>query len=335
MHYFQGFTEAKDPDRPDSNEDRLVAIPNRLFAVIDGATDLSGIRYNDRLGTAATGGHLAAQAVAEALAIHGAGAYQTLPDAAELTAKLNTAIADAYSRIGVPDEEIVSGRQRFRAAFAGAFVCGDKVRLIALGDCSLRINGKGVLEHHFPGDTVLAKARSVAWSQLVTRGLDTDAVRLIARQVIVQGLGSSIPLPAPLTEADRSTIIETVRADSQVLAACNNDLDLIDYILGAGLEGIRANPARFNAMVLDGVSDVSGFIRTMDLAKADIQTLEITSDGYPAIPDEVSLSAWEAALAHADEVDPDRIGDYASTKGRHGKNFGDDRTILIITAGKH
>lgn len=335
MHYFQGFTEAKDPDRPDSNEDRLVAIPNRLYAVIDGATDLSGIRYNDRLGTAATGGHLAAQAVAEALAIHGAGAYQILPQAEDLAVQLNTAIADAYKRIGVPDEEIASGRQRFRAAFAGAFVCGDTVRLIALGDCSIRINGKAVLEHHFPGDTVLAKARAIAWSLLVARGLDTDTVRPIARQVIVQGLSTTIPLPAPLTEADRATIVDGVRADRLVLEVCHNDLDLIDFILSAGLEGIRANPGRFNAMVLDGVSDVSGFIRTMDVAKAAIETLAITSDGYPAVPGEVTLAAWEAALAHADNIDPDRIGPYASTKGRHGKNFGDDRTILIISAGKH
>ncbi len=335
MLHFEGFTQAKNPDAPNTNEDRIVAIPGRVYAVIDGATDLSGLRYDDRLGQGATGGHLAAQAVAEVLAVAGAGAFAALPEPNDLVASLNDAIAATYQRIGIPAEEIASGRQRFRAAFSAALVCGDTVRLIALGDCSIRLNGRPVLDHHFPGDTVLSKARAAAWAILVAKGLDVDSVRPLARQFIVQGPASGQALPGPLTEDDLAAILASVRADPAVLDACGNDLGVVDFILGAGLEGIRANPGGFDAMVLDGVSDAQPVVRLLDVPVGDIETLELSSDGYPTQPVTADIAAWEQSLAEADRIDPDRIGLHASTKGRVGKNFGDDRSILIIYAGKH
>jgi hypothetical protein len=334
LHYFEGFTQAKNPVLPDSNEDRIVAVPGRVYAVIDGATDLSGLRYDDRLGQGATGGHLAAQAVAEALAIAGAGAFHHLPDPLELVAGLNEAIAATYRRIGIAAAEVESGRERFRAAFVAAFVAGDTIRLVALGDCSIRLNGRAVLDYHFPGDLLLSQARSAAWSVLAAKGLDAAAIRPLARQLIVQGPASGMPPPEPLDADDLATILGAVRTDPAVLASCGDDVALVEKFLAAGLEGIRADPGGFNALVLDGVSDARSAIRMLDVPVATVGTLELSSDGYPAAPAEVSIAAWEAALAEADRLDPERIGPYASTKGRVGKNFGDDRSILIISAGK-
>lgn len=333
MHHFQGFTEAKNPDAPDTNEDRIVAIPNRLYAVIDGATDISGIRYDDRLGRGATGGYLAAQAVAQAFSIAAAGPFASLPDATELVGELNEAIRAVYGRLGIPEEDIGSGKARFRAAFSAAVVAQDKVRLLALGDCGIRVNGDAVLEHHFPGDTVLAKARSAAWSILSARGLAPDEIRPVARQLIVQGPASGVAPPDPLTLADLSAILASVRGDRMVLDACADDPALLDRILAAGLEGIRADPKGFRAAALDGVSDIGALVRVLDLPRLDVRTLELFTDGYPAQPDTTFIAAWEQALAEADRVDPERIGSYASTKGRVGKNFGDDRSILIISTG--
>ncbi len=332
LHHFQGFTQAKNPDAPETNEDRMVAIPNRLFAVIDGATDISGIRYDDRLGQGATGGYLAAQAVAEALASAAAGPFSSLPDPGVLVGQLNAAIGATYERLQIPHDDIESGRARFRAAFSAAMVAGNMVRLVALGDCTIRVNGAAVLEHHFPGDTVLAKARSVAWSILLEKGLTPDQARPIARQSIVQGPASKSAPPEPLTPADMSVVVERVRSDSLVLEACAGDLALVDFILSAGLEGIRADPEGFRAAALDGVSDTSGSVRVLDLPLESIDTLELATDGYPAQPAATSIAAWEDALSEADRIDPDRIGPHASTKGRVGKNFGDDRSILIISA---
>ncbi|MBB4053623.1 hypothetical protein GGR20_003285 [Devosia subaequoris] len=333
MYHFQGFTQAKDPDAPETNEDRIVAIPNRLYAVIDGATDISGLRYDDRLGQGATGGYLAAQAVAEVLATAAAGPLTRLPDPTALVIDLNTAIAATYQRLRIAGSDIRSGLARFRAAFSAAFAVGDMVRLVALGDCTIRVNGKVVLDHHFPGDTVLSKARAVAWTMLLEKGLSVADIRPIARQLIVQGPTSATPVPQPLTAVDLAAIVAAVRRDGPVLEACGNDLALVDKILAAGLEGIRANPETFHASALDGVSDTSSSVRVLDLPRSEINTLELATDGYPALPDATGIAAWEAALAEADRTDPDRVGPHASTKGRVGKNFGDDRSILFISAG--
>lgn len=333
MHHFQGFTQAKNPDAPETNEDRIVAIPNRLYAVIDGATDISGIRYDDVLGKGATGGYLAAQAVASALATVAAGPFTDLPDPQGVVHAANAAIRAAYDRLKIAEADLQSGRVGFRAAFSAAFITADTVRLVALGDCTIRVNGKTVLEHHFPGDTVLAKARSVAWAILLEKGLPVDELRPIARQLIVQGTSAAKVPPAPLTADDVARIVAEVRSDALSLEACHQDLALVDLVLNAGLEGIRADAARFNAIALDGVTDTAHAARVLDLPRAEIETLELTTDGYPAQPETVSLSAWEEALAEADRTDPDRIGAFASTKGRVGKNFGDDRSILIVSAG--
>lgn len=330
MHHIEAFTCAKFPSAPDTNEDRIVAIPGRLLAVVDGATDLGGIRYDDRLGAGATGGRLASEAVAEALAIAGAGSFAALPDGRALVADLNAAIGAVYARLNLSAGDIASGRHRFRAAFSAALIAGDRLRLVALGDCTIRINGQVVLAHVFPGDVVLSKARSVAWSILSARGMAADAIRPPARQVIVQGPASAA-LPQGFQPGDAQTICGAVRADAAVLSACGNDLARIDTLLRVGLQGVRNDPEAFDAVTLDGHGDPSRFVRSLDLPLAEVSTIELASDGYPSAPETVSIEAWERALAQADATDPDRIGAHLSTKGRTATTFGDDRSILIAS----
>jgi len=330
VYFIEAFTCAKNPAAPDTNEDRIVAIPGRLLAVVDGATDLGGHRYDDRLGHAATGGRLAAEALAEALAIAGAGSFATLPDPHSLVAELNHAIADVYARLKLSRDDVASGRHRFRAAFSAALIAGDRLRLVALGDCIIRVNGKAKLALHYPGDAVLSKARAVAWSILAGRGLSVDAIRPLARQVIVAGLASG-PLPEPFQKDDADSIGAAVRADTSVRAACGNDMALIDTLLQVGLQGVRNDPEAVDAVSLDGFGDPSQAVRWIDLPLSTVERLELASDGYPAQPETTSIAAWEAALALADATDPNRIGAYASTKGRTATSFGDDRSLLIAT----
>ncbi|MCR8725095.1 hypothetical protein [Frigidibacter sp. ROC022] len=328
MNHIEAFTCAKNPAAPETNEDRIAAIPGRLLAVVDGATDIGGHRYDDRLGRSATGGRLASEAVAEALAIAAAGSFTELPDPIELVGRLNAAIAAVYSRLNLSEEDVASGRHRFRAAFSAALIAGPAIRLVALGDCTIRINGKEVLGHSFPGDTVLSKARSVAWGILAGRGLEADTIRPLARQVIVTGPASGA-LPQPFRAEDAETICDAVRSDPAVRAACGDDLALIDRLLRVGLEGVRQSPETFDAVSLDGHGDPSSATRWTDLDLADVETLELASDGYPVLPETTGIAAWEAALARADATDPDRIDTHLSTKGRTATTFGDDRSILI------
>lgn len=322
MHHIQLFTCAKDPSAPDTNEDRIVVIPGRLFAVIDGATDLGGIRYDDWLGQNASGGRLAAEAVAEALCTVGAGGFDALPDPRDLVATMNGAIGAIYARLGL------GGRHRFRAGVSAALISGSTVRLLAVGDCTIRINGEVVLAHAFPGDTVLAKARSVAFMILTQRGMDIDSIRALARQAIVQG-PTSEPLPEPFRPEDAQTIRDAVMADPAVRQACGNDAALIDALLRTGLQGVRNDPEAFDAVTFDGVGDPSRALRSIDLPLEGVETLELASDGYPAMPAGVGIAEWEDVLSIADEVDPERIGIHCSTKGRTAETFADDRSVLV------
>lgn len=326
MLYFEALTCAKNAAAPETNEDQIVVVPNAVYAVIDGATDISGKRYDDRLGTNATGGRLAARAVAQAL--YGLPLTSpALPSVSQILTAANAAVADVYDRLGVSDAAAASGDNRFRAAMAAVFVDGEAARLFCLGDCSIRINGGEVVKHSFPGDTVFAVARANAWRILAARGVAPEIARPAVRQLIVAGL--SAPAPAPLTDADRSAIRDAVHADARVRAE-GIDSALIERALSGGLQGVRTDPSAFNASVVDGVSHLDEVALCRDMALADIGTLELFSDGYPMMGDAPNIAAWEAALALVDATDPERVGEFASTKGRVGAFFGDDRSILIV-----
>lgn len=329
MNCVELFTCAKDPRAPDQNEDQAVVVPGALLAVLDGATDISGQRYDDRLGRAAAGGRLASRAAMHALQDMAAGPFADLPEVAQVVSAASAGVRAVYARLGIAMSEVASGRHRFRTTLAAAFFAGGRVRLVCIGDCAIRINGLDVLRRDFPADRVFSAARARGWALLAARGHAPEAIRPVVREMIVQGLGRSTPPPAPLSPADGAAISAAVAADADVLEAFGGNAARVADVLASGLAGVRRDPDAFGAVVIDGLADPTPHALCRDLDAADIETLEIFSDGYPAMPDTPHLAAWEAALHHADTVDPDRIGPYASTKGCAPGRFGDDRTILI------
>jgi len=333
VQYFEGFICAKDPFKPDTCEDQIVVQPGALYAVIDGATDISGKRFSDSLGDDATGGRLAAVAMANTFRRLGCARFETLPEPDRVLSLLTDAVWALYERLGIADDVLSSGDHRFRAAFAAAFMAGETVRVMRVGDCSVRINGSQILKHDFPADIVLSAARSLAWGILSDRGVPADVVRAGVRQLIVKGLDAdNLETVTGLTSVEIAEIRRNVTHLPAIITAAGGDRANVEHILSSGLEGVRAAPQDFDALVVDGVSDVTGSLSVVDIPIMDMRTLELFSDGYPAAPDEASVAAWEAALREADETDPERIGAYASTKGRVGNNFGDDRSIIIAKA---
>lgn len=329
MQCVEVFTCPKDPRAPHSNEDQAVIVPGTVLAVLDGATDITGQTYDDRLGTAATGGRLASRAAMHALQDMSAGPFADLPEVAQIVAVASAGVRAVYTRLGISMDDVASGRHRFRTTLAGAFFAGGRVRLVCIGDCAIRVNGRDVLRRDFPADRVFSAARARGWAMLAARGQTPEAIRPVVREMIVRGLGPDTPPPAPLTPQDGAAICAGVGSDSDVLAAFGGDAARVADVLASGLAGVRRDPAAFGAEVIDGLADPTPHALSRDLDAAEIETLEIFSDGYPAIPDTPDLAAWEAALRHADTTDPDRIGPYASTKGCAPGRFGDDRTILI------
>ncbi len=76
--------------------------------------------------------------------------------------------------------------------------------------------------------------------------------------------------------------------------------------------------------VIDGTETPAKFIKTFVCPKESIKSLELFSDGYPKVPAEATVEAWEKAYAEVEASDPDRCREYKSTKAK------DDRTVAII-----
>src|SRR5690554_5249773 len=94
--YLESFTHAKDPARQDLNEDRLVTCGDSLFAVIDGVTDKSGLRFAGK-----SGGQLAGRIIEDTLrSLVDTGGLATLP-ATGIIEAINASFNDAYARFGL------------------------------------------------------------------------------------------------------------------------------------------------------------------------------------------------------------------------------------------
>lgn len=76
--------------------------------------------------------------------------------------------------------------------------------------------------------------------------------------------------------------------------------------------------------VIDGTETPSKFVKTFEYNLGEIHTIELFSDGYFDVPQEVSIKAWEKTFDKVEKEDPDKWKKYKSTKSK------DDRTVVII-----
>ena len=75
---------------------------------------------------------------------------------------------------------------------------------------------------------------------------------------------------------------------------------------------------------LDGTETPAKFVKVFEYDADQIQTIELFTDGYYDIPNEISIEAWEKLYEKVEKEDPDKWKKYKSTKSS------DDRTIAII-----
>ncbi|MCB9359193.1 hypothetical protein H6503_04640 [Candidatus Woesearchaeota archaeon] len=76
--------------------------------------------------------------------------------------------------------------------------------------------------------------------------------------------------------------------------------------------------------VIDGTETPGKFISLYKFNVSGINTIEMFTDGYLIIPDDVSIKSWEDGYRKVKEEDPYRYKEYKETK------IDDDRTIAII-----
>jgi hypothetical protein len=81
---------------------------------------------------------------------------------------------------------------------------------------------------------------------------------------------------------------------------------------------------------LDGFFVPERYIETRSYRLADIETIELYSDGYFRPGDAFGVESWEKAFRDVEAEDPHKIGRYLSTKGTTELALTDDRTYLGV-----
>ena len=327
------FSAAKDPDRPEANEDRFVVVQDRLYAVIDGVTDRPGRRYDGR-----AGGRLAAETVELALlALAQDEACRTI-DAAGLVQRLGEAFQSAYRRHGVLDAAAASDANRIGSTLALAVDRGDRLAFFLIGDSGVRLDGRDVTVHDKDLDHITATLRGFAYRRLAAAGADPDATELASRALCWRGT-RTLPAEARpwISEADLAAIREEalarLAADLPGIAAADITRLALDGIVGAQGDYQNRFDHPLGYACLDGFGLVASAVETFERPKADVATVELYTDGYFALPASPTIAAWEATADEVERVDPAKVTLHPSTKGSLGRIRADDRTVVIVSNG--
>jgi hypothetical protein len=310
------FSKYRDGLRP--GDDVPLILPGVILGVFDGATDAEGTMI-DGVGA----GRFAALTVAQAaarIAMTDAGRRM---DAPALLGVLSGALAQvtAHLALRIPPS----------TTLAMAMDCGTDWRFVLLGDTAIRLNGREVLQKSKLIDDVSTHARVAVFAHIRQSEDDPDRAEMAARRAIFLGLDQAVDEGVLDADLARAIIADTIRttglADHAAIVA--------DFLKG----GIRTQHAHANTTghplcfgtmngTTAGLDDVIDITRP----KNSIHSIEIFSDGYPTLPESVSLTAWEAAFAAAEVLDFHKCGPLATVKGSTTTEFFDDRTVLIVTA---
>jgi hypothetical protein len=297
-------------------DDMLLIIPDKVYAVFDGATDPTGASYNGE-SSGRFAARIAAQTVAH-IAMSGDVADMTVT---EVLAQVSNAVSAEAIRMQASHPPSTTA--------AVVFDLGDHYRLMMGGDTGIRINGHEVHQYHKLIDTVSTAARVSVFTTLLARGMPGDEAEMTTRSIIFGGVADAVSRGVlSVMEAEASTAAATLAAGLEqqpdiarefVMGGIRTQqgyANRADHVLGfASLNGKN--------MILDGIADFT-------LAKTDVTSLEIFSDGYLSLPQGVRVADWEDEFARVEALDFHKTGAYPAVKGSTSLEFCDDRTIVSI-----
>lgn len=326
MH-LEAFTLAKNPNDEARNEDRYVVVPGRAYAVIDGVSDKTGLRYKGL-----TGGQAAGQAVEEVIREVCQTERPETIEAGWLSTRLQTRFRALLDEIHATDTA-APPTAWFGAQLALALEGPTAYRFIIIGDSGVRLNGREVFRFHQPLDDICAVIRKTVWGHLGACGASAAARNEISRAYTVGGLAAVLPGG---TEWIDEAILAVLREQAVNEAArIRPDLERA-VVEKAVLGGLREQNLYVNRIHPLGSPCINGFpipeeyIMQFDRDLDSVETIELFTDGYFGFPEGTRIADWEEHLARIEAADPEKIGAYASTKGSADGHFTDDRTVLIL-----
>jgi hypothetical protein len=335
MKHMEAFSLGKKFADPGANEDSLVILPNRGYAVIDGVTDRNGTRYNGMLS-----GQFASrtvQAAIEKFLLAQGDVRQPeaqFAGAEHFVEYLGKAIFAEYEKAGAVDAVTADWKLRGGCTVMAAFIIGDRLEIIAVGDSGVRINGDDVLQVLKPLDDVTAIMRRETWNHFSALGHDSASADALAANITWRGTKHQ----ESCTETADAAFLTDIEA--RALAACKAHLPNVPEaeILALIHGGICFAQGDFQNVTdpvlgyggLDGFAVPTRYIETRSYALGDIHTIELFSDGYFKPGKDFGVASWEAGHDEVEAEDFHKIGRYMSTKGTTDTQLTDDRTYLGI-----
>ena len=325
----EAFSEGKNLDAPEANEDQFLVLPGRGYAVIDGATDITGQLYDGKRG-GWLASHIAMQAVANFLL--DPAERELNPE--RLIEHVSAAIRASYARHGIL--EIARGdlARRFGATLTLAADLGETFRFVLIGDSGLRIDGTEVFINDTELDLVTASLRVEAYRIVREAGGGAEERARVGRACAFYGAAQLHPDMLPwLNETKRRLVYERSLAWCRTRFSAIPQAD-IRLVLDTGVSGQvqfannTASPLSY--AMLDGFEIPLPLVRVIDRPRARMRSIELFTDGYFKPGAAPALDDWEAAFAEIERVDPEKIGRYPSVKGSAARMNTDDRTVVIV-----
>ncbi|MGQ0665235.1 MAG: protein phosphatase 2C domain-containing protein [Pseudomonadota bacterium] len=326
----EAFSEGKNLDDPEANEDQLIVLPERGFAVIDGVTDRTGHRYDGQLA-----GRLAGSIVQRAV-----GAFLLDPTEADirperLVARVSEAIRAAYESHGILDVARRDPARRFGATLALAAVRGRTIRFVLVGDSGLRLDGDELWINDTGLDLVTASLRQEAYRAVGDAGGGAEERARVGRACAFFGAAAVHPDMRPwLDEAGLAALhqrcVERSRARFPQVPQADIERLLDGGIVGGQVHFQNNTASLLSYAVLDGFDVPLPLVRVIDRPRDSLGSIELFTDGYFKPGDGTALAAWEAAFAEVERDDPEKIDRYPSVKGTVGRLRADDRTVVIV-----
>jgi hypothetical protein len=312
----------KSRDLKDPGDDVVSVLPDKFYGVFDGATDTTGTFRGP-----CSPGRFAATAAAQAKLRQVLQTQGPVIEPQVWLADMNAAIRDGLHNLGVP-------QARVSTTAAMAIPIGSDMHFLMVGDSGLRINGHDITHMTKDVDRLFTQVRLATREVLRGQGLKGDALEMANRELVFKGLD-----PSRQATILPSKVLEIL---AQVSAACRGQLmpdamDCLPDMVSRGISGGQyqfANQASHSLAYasVDGSQTRGKDLRYFSRPMADVQSIELFTDGYMSCPQSgVSVMDWEANFAQDEAQDPEKIGRYAGVKGSTQAYFSDDRTVLSLS----
>ncbi|ODT47968.1 hypothetical protein [Devosia sp. 63-57] len=335
MQHMEAFSLGKKFSAPGANEDSLVIMPNRGYAVIDGVTDRNGTSYDGML-SGQFASRVVQGAIEKFILAQGDASQPELQFAGgqHFVDYLGRAIRARYVANGVLDAVTADWKLRGGCTVMATLIIGDRLEVVAVGDSGLRINGNDVLQVLKPLDDVTAIMRRETWRYFEALGRSTADCDRLSALITWQGTRHQ---PSGAETADAGVIAEI---ESRSLAACkahlpNVPVAEIETLVHGGICYGQGDFQNVTDKVLgygglDGFAVPERYVETRSYALADIDTIELFSDGYFKLGEGFGVAAWEQGFRDVEAEDLHKIGRYMSTKGTTDIALTDDRTYMGV-----